>query len=235
MSIHEDYGKLHAALEQNEENVFPVIQVDGPRPNFRVCDIEGKWTNVCVPQFKIEEDETSIEEQMVKQSWETIVAAATDRNIICFDSDRAEGGLTQRLIAIMKAVFRRNRSPKGWLSGGRMTQLWIDDDTWDSFVPNGKQIRIDIQYPKVKIRGVELRPLELLNQYLQEFYTENLSAHHVSGRSKIIIGMDSTLRGNEAKAMTLWPESYLGQPLDIPSIMGGIAIFNYCYFMLGAI
>lgn len=134
-------------------------------------------------------------------SWNTVIAAGYDRNLVVTDSDAAQGQFTKRLISLAKVAMRRN-------GGGNSTSLgrteltdiytspeamegvrnWnvdqISDITRTQFFANERSIQ--------NIYEVNLVTLDELGvgQEYQLYWTNILGATMPTGKVEIAVGLD---------------------------------------------
>lgn len=70
--------------------------------------------------------------KMNNDGWQTLLAAAFDRNLIVVDSDAAQGQFTKRLVSLMKTVMRRNGGGNSASNNRRkLTDLYVSPEAME--------------------------------------------------------------------------------------------------------
>jgi hypothetical protein len=125
---------------------------------------------------------------MNDDGWQTIVAAATDRNVIVNDPNAAQGQFTARLITLLSTYMRRNGGGNSAsLNRCKLTDLYLSPEahmdirawTLDQ-IPDA--VRANIYYAQdgstdlVKIFGVNLHAFDEfgVGQEYQNYFTNTL-------------------------------------------------------------
>lgn len=139
--------------------------------------------------------EAGFVKKMNDDGWQTILAAAADRNILINDPNAAAGQFTPRLITLLKTFMRRNGGGNsGTMNRSRVTDIFMSpeaqDDVraWDlSIVPDG--VREAIYYASddsseiINIFGVRLNAMDEFGegQEYQLFYTNSTATGGLAG------------------------------------------------------
>lgn len=138
--------------------------------------------------------------------WHTILAAATDRNILVFDGDATAGMFTKRLVSLMQTVMRRNAGGNtGSSNRGRLTDIYVSPEALEDVRNWGldqvdevtrRQIYIAEEggAPITRIFSVNLRDLDELGEG-QEYQTFFTSADGLAGAVEasdleLVVGLD---------------------------------------------
>jgi hypothetical protein len=136
--------------------------------------------------------------------WQTILAAAVDRNILINDPNASAGQFTPRLITLMKNFMRRNGGGNSaTLNRTKLTDLYcspeaIDDIRAWNLELVSDAVRSNIYYSTddsgelMSIYNVRLHDLDELGegQEYQNYYTTTLSGTMAASDTEIAIGLD---------------------------------------------
>lgn len=161
--------------------------------------------NMPVIQRMLEIYEAGFIKKLNDDGWQTILAAATDRNILINDPNAAAGQFTPRLVALMKTFMRRNGGGNSaTLNRSKLTDLYVSPESKDDIrawnldiVPDA--VRANIYYSSddgaevVRIYDVMIHDMDELgeSQEYQTYYTSTLSGSMASGGdTEIVIGLD---------------------------------------------
>ncbi len=131
-----------------------------------------------------------------------LFGAATDRNIVVFDSDAAAGQFTKRLVSLMKIVFRRNGGGNSTsLNRRRLTDLYMSPEAIED-IRNWNVDEVDDVTRRelitseggllTRIFQVNLHELDELgeSQEYQTFYTSELGGTFPTGDVELVLGLD---------------------------------------------
>ena len=157
-----------------------------------------------VIQRMIEVLEAGFVKKLNDDGWQTILAAAVDRNVIVNDPNAAVGQFTPRLVTLLKTFMRRNGGGNSsTLNRSKLTDLYcspecIDDvRAWDLQLASDA-VRTNIYYSPdgssdtMKIFDVNLHPLDELGegQEYQTYYTSTLGGALSATDSELVVGLD---------------------------------------------
>lgn len=136
--------------------------------------------------------------------WQTILAAALDRNILINDPNAAVGQLTPRLITLLKTFMRRNGGGNSaTMNRSRLTDLFVSPEAQDDIrawgldlIPDA--VREKIYYSEdegsdiIRIFGVNIHSLDEFGegQEYQQYYTNVLAGTMASADVEIVVGLD---------------------------------------------
>lgn len=130
-----------------------------------------------------------------------VLAAATDRNIVCFDSDAAVGQLTKRLITIGKIIMRRNGGGNSTSRNrAQLTDLYMSPENHGDIANWGVDILDEFTRREVfqndgmlsRVFGVNLHVWDELgagNSY-QDYFTSTLGGSLASTDEELLVGLD---------------------------------------------
>lgn len=136
--------------------------------------------------------------------WQTLIAAAVDRNILIFDADAASGQFTKRVVSLAKVAMRRNGGGNsGSIKRSKLTDLFLSPeaeedirgwgvDQLDEFTRREVQIAEDGAPVLTRLYGINLHALDEFGegQVYQDFYTNGLSAALQAGDVEYGVGLD---------------------------------------------
>lgn len=136
-------------------------------------------------------------------AWQTIMAAAYDRNLIVADSDANAGQFTVRLISLMKTVMRRNGGGNSTsLNRSRLTDLFISPEAQED-VRNWNVDQVDDVTRRellmsegdevlMRLFGVNIDTLDELGegQEYQLFFDNDLAGTMPGTDVELVVGLD---------------------------------------------
>jgi hypothetical protein len=204
---------LHRAYTMPSVGMIPRRQIEGDFvtvPIFKIANSidwsldYAKDANWFVVRRALQVLQSGFDKKINDDGWHTIIAAATDRNIIVYDADANAGQFTKRLVSLMKTVFARNAGGNSAslnkkiltdlamsLEGQEDIRNWgvdqLDDITRNQIYNAG-----DNSDRLMRIFGVNLHPLYELgeNQEYQKFFTDKLGGSLQGSDLELVIGMD---------------------------------------------
>lgn len=165
-----------------------------------------KFANWPVVQRMIEVMEAGFVKKMNDDGWQTILAAATDRNILVNDPNAAGGQFTPRLITLLRTFMRRNGGGNSATNNrAALTDLYISPESLDDvrawgldLIPDAARNAIytspDDGTDMVRIFGVNLHSLDELGegQEYQLYYTSTLAGSLAASDYEICVGLDQS-------------------------------------------
>lgn len=142
--------------------------------------------------------------KMNDDGWQTLLAAAVDRNILVSDVSAAAGQFTPKLITLMQTVMRRNGGGNsGTMGRAKLTDLYISPEaqadifSWNlDLIPDAERQKIynsTIDSPDLTtVFGVRLHSLDELgeSQDYQSYFTTTLGASMAASDVEIVLGFD---------------------------------------------
>lgn len=157
-----------------------------------------------VVQRMVEVLEGGFVKKMNDDGWQTIIAAAKDRNIIVNDPNAAQGQFTPRLITIMQTFMRRNGGGNSaTMDRSRLTDLYVSPEAhqdiyaWGlDLIPDGVREKIYYASPEspdtVNIYNTRITALDEFGegQIYQEYYTDVLNGTMAANDVEIVVGLD---------------------------------------------
>lgn len=162
---------------------------------------DANWPTI---QRMMEILEAGFVKKMNDDGWQTILAAATDRNILINDPNASAGQFTPRLITLLSTYMRRNGGGNS-ATGGRskLTDLYISPEAhmdiraWGlDLIPDS--VRANIYYADdtngdlINVFGVRLHALDELgeSQDYQTYFTSTLSGSLAASDVELVVGLD---------------------------------------------
>ena len=159
-----------------------------------------------VIQRMIEVLEAGFVKKLNDDGWQTILAAAVDRNIVVNDPNATAGQFTPRLVSLMSTFMRRNGGGNtGTLNRSRLTDIYVSPEAlmdvraWTlDIVPDAYRAGIFNQGgsdpDNLNLWGVGIHALDELGegQEYQNYFTNTLGGSMASGDLEIVIGLDLT-------------------------------------------
>lgn len=151
--------------------------------------------------------------------WQTIIAAATDRNILVNDAAAAAGQFTPRLIALTKTFMRRNGGGNtATLNRSKLTDLFVSPESKDDIRAWGldlvaDRVRDNIYYSNdngselMRLFEVNIHDMDELgvDQEYQLYYTQTLAGSLASG-GDLELGIGVDLQRNDSFVMPVRQE-----------------------------
>lgn len=142
--------------------------------------------------------------------WQTILAAAVDRNIIVYDQNASQGQFTPTLVTLMKTFMRRNGGGNSaTMNRSKLTDLYVSPEAMDDIRSWNLElvadnVRSNIYYSAddgtelVRILGVNIHDLDELgeSQEYQNYFTNNLSGSMNGNDVEIVVGLDLSKKEN---------------------------------------
>lgn len=146
--------------------------------------------------------EASFVKKINDDAWHTLLAAATDRNIVVYDSAASAGQFTKRLVSLMKTVMRRNGGGNSTsVNRGKLTDIYLSPEAVEDIRDWGVDQVDEITRREIftaadgtlnRIFSVNLHDLDELgeDQEYQLFFTSDLSGSLASGDVELVVGLD---------------------------------------------
>lgn len=152
----------------------------------------------------IEVLEAGFVKKMNDDGWQTIMAAATDRNILINDPNAAAGQFTPRLIALLKTFMRRNGGGNtGSLNRSRLTDIYLSPEAHDDMrswgldlIPDAIREQIyrsaDDNGELIRVYNVDIHSLDEFGegQEYQNYFTTVLGGSMAGSDLEIGVGLD---------------------------------------------
>jgi hypothetical protein len=152
--------------------------------------------------------EAGFVKKMNDDGWHTMLAAATDRNILVYDADAQAGQFTKRLVSVMKSVMRRNAGGNSASVGrGRLTDMFLSPEGLEDIRNWGVDIVDEVTRREIyvatddgmvtRIFGINLNALDELgeSQEYQTYFTSQLGGSlGPSSDVELVVGMDMVNR-----------------------------------------
>lgn len=224
---------LHRAFVIPSVGRIPNCQVEGDFvmvPKYKIGNSidwsldYAKDANWLVMQRCLEILRDGFTQKVNDDAWHTILAAATDRNILVYDADAGQGQFTKRLISLMKTTVARNGGGNSTSTGGRMltdVALSIEGqedirnwgvDQIDEITRNQIYNAGDSSDKLLRIFGVNLHSLYELgeSQVYQNYFTSSLGGSLQASDVELVVGM------------SLGPKNSFIMPVD----PNGVEIFD---------
>ncbi len=150
--------------------------------------------------------EAGFVKKMNDDGWQTILAAATDRNILVNDPNATAGQFTPRLITLLKTIMRRNGGGNsGTPNRAKLTDVFVSPEALDDIrawgldlIPDTVRNNIfyadDGQADIIKIYGVNLTALDEFGegQEYQQYFTSTLGGSMAGTDVEIVVGIDKS-------------------------------------------
>lgn len=157
-----------------------------------------------VIQRMIEVLEAGFIKKLNDDGWQTILAAAVDRNVMIFDPNASAGQFTPKLVNLLKTFMRRNGGGNSaTLNRSRLTDLYVSPEALDDIRAWDLQlvadnVRSNIYYAPdgsgeiMKIFDVNLHDLDELGegQEYQNYYTSTLGGSLGASDVELCVGLD---------------------------------------------
>jgi hypothetical protein len=168
-------------------------------------NVEGDF--VMVPTYEIgaramQVLEASFVKKINDDAWHTLLAAATDRNIVVYDAAASAGQFTKRLVSLMKTVMRRNGGGNSTsVNRGKLTDIYLSPEAIEDIRDWGVDQVDEVTRREIftaadgtlnRIFSVNLHDLDELgeDQEYQLFFTSDLSGSLASGDVELVVGLD---------------------------------------------
>jgi hypothetical protein len=146
--------------------------------------------------------EASFVKKINDDAWHTLIAAATDRNIVVYDAAASAGQFTKRLVSLMKTVMRRNGGGNSTsVNRGKLTDIYLSPEAIEDIRDWGVDQVDEVTRREIftaadgtlnRIFSVNLHDLDELgeDQEYQLFFTSDLSGSLASGDVELVVGLD---------------------------------------------
>lgn len=136
--------------------------------------------------------------------WQTMIAAAADRNILIYDADAAAGQFTKRVISLAKVAMRRNAGGNSAsMKRGQLTDVFCSPEAEEDVRAWGIDQIDEVTRNQIynaedgspvlnRIYGVNLHTLDEFgeDQVYQNFFTSTLGASIQGSDLELAIGLD---------------------------------------------
>ena len=135
--------------------------------------------------------------------WHVLLAAATDRNIVIYDSDATAGQFTKRLISLMKVAMRRNGGGNSTsVNRGKLTDLYVSPEALEDMrnwnidqvdEVTRRELLSQESTETVRFMGLNIHPIDELgeSQDYQTFFTYTLGGTlGPSSDVELVVGLD---------------------------------------------
>lgn len=134
--------------------------------------------------------------------WHTLLAAATDRNILVMDTDATAGLFTKRLVSLMKTLMVRNGGGNtASVRRGRLTDIFMSPEGLEDIRNWGvdqvdeltrREIWLAADGRISNVFGVNLQDLVEFGegQEYQAFFTNSLGGSLATGDLELVVGLD---------------------------------------------
>lgn len=156
-------------------------------------DIVGRCMQILQASFvkKINDD-----------AWHTLLAAATDRNIVVYDTAASAGQFTKRLVSLMKTVMRRNGGGNSTsINRGKLTDIFLSPEAIEDIRDWGVDQIDEITRNAIftteegtlsRIFGVNLHDLDEIgeDQEYQLFFLNELAGSLQASDVELVVGLD---------------------------------------------
>lgn len=138
--------------------------------------------------------------KMSDDGWQTLLAAAVDRNIMVYDPDAAVGQLTKRVISLLKMAMKRQSGGYG-IGAGKLTDIYMSPEALEEIRNWGvdqldevtrREIHTHDGAALTRLFGVNLHDLFELgasNQY-QNYFTGQLAGTFPGSDVELLVGLD---------------------------------------------
>lgn len=157
-----------------------------------------------VIQRMIEILEAGFVKKLNDDGWQTILAAAVDRNIVINDPNATAGQFTPRLVSLFSTFMRRNGGGNtGTLNRSKLTDMYVSPEAlmdvraWTlDIVPDAYRAGVfnqgDSDTDNLNLWGVGIHALDELGegQEYQNYFTTTLGGSMASGDLEIVVGLD---------------------------------------------
>lgn len=167
-----------------------------------------------------------LEAGMVKKKnddgWHTLLASASDRNIVVYDSQANSGQFTKRLLSLAKVIMRRNGGGNSASNNrGKLTDVFLSPELIEDMRNWGIDIVDEVTRREIfladdnsdtvsRIFGVNLHDIDELGegQEYQNFYTASLGASLATGDLELLVGLDLSKNDSFMNPVRMKPETY---------------------------
>lgn len=154
--------------------------------------------------------EAGVVKKINDDGWQTILAAATDRNILVNDPNAAAGQFTPRLVTLMKSFMRRNGGGNSATPNKfKLTDFYISPEGKDDIRAWGLDLipdaaRANIYYSSdegaelMRVFDVNIHDLYELgvDQEYQTYFTGTLGGALAASDTELGVGLDLTNKAN---------------------------------------
>jgi hypothetical protein len=150
--------------------------------------------------------EAGFRKKLNDDGWQTILAAAVDRNIIVNDPNASSGQFTPRAVTLLKTFMRRNGGGNSATPNrAKLTDIYLSPECLDDIrawgldlVPDA--VRNNIYYSQdggpdtINIYNINLTALDEFGegQEYQQYYTSTLNASLAANDLELFVGLDKS-------------------------------------------
>ena len=148
--------------------------------------------------------EAGLVKKINDDGWQTIISAATDRNVMIYDQNASAGQFTPTLVTLMKTFMRRNGGGNSaTMNRSKLTDLYVSPEAMDDIRSWNLElvadnVRANIYYSPddgneiVRIFGVNIHDLDELGegQEYQNYFSTSLGGSMQGTDTEIVVGLD---------------------------------------------
>lgn len=194
-----DHGRIPERRVESDYIMIPTFRIGNAIDATLKYVRDANWA---VITRMMEVFEAGVVKKMNDDGWQTIIAAATDRNVIVNDPNAVQGQFTPRLITLLSTYMRRNGGGNASSTNRiKLTDLYIsleahmDIRAWGlDVIPDG--VRQNIYYSQdgagdlLNIFGVKLHAMDEfgVGQEYQNYFTQTLGGS-LSSANDLEIGI----------------------------------------------
>lgn len=203
-----DHGRIPERRVESDYLMIPTYGIASSIDCTRRFIRDANWP---VIKRMIEILEAGVVKKMNDDGWQTILAAATDRNVIISDPNAVQGQFTPQLVTLLANYIRRNGGGNSaTMNRTKLTDLFISPEahmdvrSWGlDLIPDS--VRANIYYSKdgsqdlINIFGVNIHALDELGvgQEYQQYFSQVLGGS-LTATSDVEIGVGLDLTKKES-------------------------------------
>lgn len=248
-----DHGELPQRRVEGDYIMIPTYMI-GNSINILLRIVED--ANWPVVQRAIEILEAGVVKKMNDDGWQTILAAAADRNVLINDPNAAAGQFTPRLVTLLKTFMRRNGGGNSTtLNRAKVTDIYVSPESKDDIRSWGldqvaDNVRSNIYYSGddgsevMRLFDVNIHDLDELGegQEYQTYFTGTLAGSMAASDFEIVVALDQqrsdTFVMPQRKPFTVW-ENNLLHPQGLFGLYGrgeyGMSVLDSRRCLLGSL
>lgn len=146
--------------------------------------------------------ESMFQKKINDDGWHTLLAAASDRNIIVYDTDAGSGQFTKRIVSLMKTIMRRQGGGNSATNNrSKLTDLYISPEAVEDMRNWGIDIIDEVTRRELftaedgtfgRIFSVNLHDIDELGeqQEYQNFFSNIIGGSLPTGKLELALGLD---------------------------------------------
>jgi len=194
-----NHGRIPERHVEGDYVMVPTYDIGGSIDMLLKYARDARWD---VVNRAMEVLRSQFTQKINDDSWQTVLSAGVDRNIVVYDIDANPGQFTKRLVSLAKTIMRRNGGGNSASTNrGLLTDLYLSPEAMEDIRNWGidqideitrREIFVAADGTVNRVFSVNLHDLDELGegQAYQLFYNNQLAGVLPTGDVEIAVGLD---------------------------------------------